>query len=265
MQEISCNLEIDYSKVEGEPILPFVITLDIDKSVLYPSTGENQRFCYTVTGVGEDSREFKDLSHIVFGICSDITYDELTNVTVYIGEEKQEVTVGEGGNVEILTPDPPTGCNGLKFDFGLDKVSGVMYICYELTKTYNIGANTVCLFGGNATRSGLAICGPICGGDEPPVPCDVCAYTTATLCVPVTVKPYAQTGTPITYCVGETIIHQGENVCGGVKDGCCKFTVTKTVKVKVPILFGADTSVDSVYVTCGEVDGNCSCAPDVVV
>ena len=62
--------------------------------------------------------------------------EEIVHITVSINGVEQEVVFGEGGNVELRTadsPDPPTGCHGLKFDFPLDKVYGTMRICFEFT------------------------------------------------------------------------------------------------------------------------------------
>ena len=133
-QQLPCELEIDYSQVLTDPILPFTIRLNLATSILEPAPGQNQRFCYQVEGIGEDTSEYADLSHIVFGICSQIPLDLLENITVVRNGVPEEVIIGD--NVELRTegnPDPPTGCLGLKFDFGLDKVNGVMDICFELT------------------------------------------------------------------------------------------------------------------------------------
>ena len=103
----ACNLEIDYSTVPGERILPFQISLDLTDSILDPSVGENQRFCYDVVAVGEDSSLYADLSHLVLGICDEIPAEEIVNITVAINGVTQEVVFGEGGNVELRTADSP--------------------------------------------------------------------------------------------------------------------------------------------------------------
>ncbi|MDR7855967.1 hypothetical protein [Tissierella sp.] len=157
---------MDYSTVTNGKILPFANELDLAASNLDPDPGENQRFCYNITGVGEDNSDFADLSHFVFSICEDITEDQLENVTVTIDGVPQTVIIGD--NVEIFNPpdvDPPTGCSGLKFDFGLDKVEGEMTVCYELNVVYPIGPTELCLFGASETRRGLSICGPVCNGE----------------------------------------------------------------------------------------------------
>ena len=110
----ACNTSIDYAQVPGDRILPFEFTLDVENSNLFPDAGENQRFCYTVEGKGEDNSGFADLSHFVMGVCADITEDMLSGVSVVIDGVSQDVEIGE--NVAIMTadnPDPTTGCAGL--------------------------------------------------------------------------------------------------------------------------------------------------------
>ena len=170
-----CSTEVDYSSVVVEErIAPFIIELD-GSSVLNPGPGENQKFCYSITGVGEDTSEFVDLSHWVLVLCPNITEEQITNVQVFIDGVEQDVEFGSGGNVELFVPpqtDPPTGCPGLKFDFGLSKVAGsedsVGLFCFELTTPYPVCSEGVdtCLSAGGITFSGLSICGPCCTAPE---------------------------------------------------------------------------------------------------
>ena len=160
-----CNLEIDYSLVAADKILPFQISLNLTDSILEPAPNQNQKFCYDIIGVGQDNSDFADLSHSVFSICDEIPKEQIANVTVVIDGVPQEVIFEPGGNVELktpLNPDPPTGCAGLKFDFPLDKVIGTMQLCFELTITRAIDGIEVCLFGAGETVKGLYICGPNC-------------------------------------------------------------------------------------------------------
>ncbi|MDD2215684.1 MAG: hypothetical protein PHR60_08500 [Eubacteriales bacterium] len=251
--QLPCNTLIDYSEIIGDRVLPFVMELDLEDSVLNPEPGENQRFCYTITGVGFDSQLYADLSHLVIGICDEIPESQITNVTVFIDGQKQQVEFGQGGNVELRTtdsPDPPTGCPGLKFDFGLDKVDGEMNLCYELTVPRLVGPNTVCLFGGGVTANQLSICGPVCG--QIIQTCESVGYQPSTICASVTVTPFAIAGTPIVSCCGEPTITPGENPCRGVENGRCFFTITQNICISVPVEFGASTSVGSPYVRCQE-------------
>ena len=81
--QLPCNREIDYSDVVVEDrIIPFQYELDLTESNLIPGPGENQRFCYNITGVGQDTNLYEDLSHFVLGICDEITEDQLVDVTV---------------------------------------------------------------------------------------------------------------------------------------------------------------------------------------
>lgn len=81
-----CNIWIDYSTIMVDSRrLPFVVELDLTLSNLDPLPGENQRFCYRLTGKGADTAEFIDLSHWVLSLCPTITVDEITNITVEIG------------------------------------------------------------------------------------------------------------------------------------------------------------------------------------
>ena len=255
----ACNLEVDYSTVPGERVLPFRIFLNLTDSILDPAAGENQRFCYDVVAVGEDTSLFADLSHLVLGICDEIPAEEIVNITVSINGVAQDVVFGEGGNVELRTadkPDPPTGCPGLKFDFPLDKVYGTMQICFELTEAREVAGINVCLFGGNTTAQGLQICGPICekqdGGS-----CPVVGYQRSTVCVPVTVTPFARVGTPVTNCCGEPVVTAGD-VCPR-NGGVCRFTIRQEICVAVPVEFGARAVAGTPSVQCGEASNKNIC------
>ena len=160
----TCSGTADYSKVTGDRILPFLFVLNEADSVLNPVEGELQKFCYDVTGVGQDDEIYDDLSHFVLGICKDTSSENIAAISVIINGVTQDVVLGE--NVEILTeenPDPTTECAGIKFDFPLDKVEGEMQVCITFTQTYPVGPVNVCVFGGNTVATGLTICGPVCG------------------------------------------------------------------------------------------------------
>lgn len=250
--QFPCEKMIDYSQVMGPRILPFKFELDVAASNLDPDPGENQRFCYNITGVGEEGPDFADLSHFVLGICNEITEDQITNITVTINGISQTVIFGEGGNVELRTPqnpDPPTGCAGLKFDFELGKVESVMTVCFELTMTFPIGPNPVCLFGGGVTAEGLSICGPVCEAVET---CEAVAFQPLSVCVPVTVTPFAMEGMTTTFCCGDPIVDPEARMCDGEENGSCTFTITQNLCVRVPVTFGAIPSVGSTFVQCGE-------------
>lgn len=255
----ACNLEIDCSTVPGDRILPFRLSLNLDESILDPSAGQNQRFCYDVEAVGEDTSRFADLSHLVLGICSGIPAEEIVNITVVINGVSQKVVFGEGGNVELRTadsPDPPTGCPGLKVDFPLDKVFGTMRICFELMVAREVAGINVCLFGGGITAEGLMICGPICEKQEERG-CPVVGYQRTTVCVPVSVTPFARVGTPITNCWGDPVVTAGD-VCPR-NGGVCRFTISQQICVAVPVEFGARAVAGTPSVQCGEASNRNLC------
>lgn len=80
--------------------------------------------------------------------------------------------------------------------------------------------------------------------------CPAIGYQAATVCVPVTVTPFAKTGATFTKCCGSPVVVSGRNTCGGVKNGVCAFTISQDVCVAVPIGFGAVATVGDTYVNC---------------
>lgn len=258
-KSVICNNEVDYSQIVGDRILPFVFSLNLEASVLYPEPGQYQTFCYDVVGVGQDTSQYADLSHFLLGICSSITQEDIVDILVVVNGVSQTVVWGE--NVEIKTaehPDNPTGCTGLKFDFPLNKVGGTMHVCISMRKPYAIGPTNVCVFGGNATATGLAICGPSCGGMEP---CKSVFYQKETVCVPVTVTPFANPGEAKATCCGEPIVHMGDQCSGNKKS--CSFTITQNLCIEIPISFGAVIETGAAVVQCGDVsEEECDCTDE---
>ena len=242
-EQLLCNIDVDYSQT----LVPFQIELDLENSILDPLPGQNQRFCYIVTGVGSDNPELKDLSHWVLGICDLITEDDIIveSITVVIDDVSQPVVFGE--NVELIDPDPTTGCSGLKFDFPVSKLGGVMKVCFELASVYQVGPNSVCLKGGQETVTGQSICGPACNGSQH---CQTYTYQTATVCAPVVVTPVATPGTTRTICCGEPIISPGSSCPSTARR--CYFTVSQRVCIEVPITFGATAQVGEPRIECEE-------------
>lgn len=254
-----CNNRVDYSAFPGDRILPFVFSLNLEDSLLYPSEGEYQRFCYDILAVGEESSQYADLSHFLLGICDSIAQEDFIEITVFINGEPQKVVWGE--NVEIKTaekPDNPTGCTGLKFDFSLDKQVGFMQVCISLRKVYEIGPVNICLYGGRVTATGLSICGPVCGGTTS---CESVFYQKETVCVPVRVTPFAEPGTAKAVCCGEPIVRPGGQ-CSGNQTSC-SFTITQSLCVEIPISFGAEIETGTAVVQCGDVsEKECDCSND---
>jgi uncharacterized repeat protein (TIGR01451 family) len=213
--QLTCHTQIDYSEVEvSGRILPFLVELDLNLSKLAPGPGEKQKFCYRITGVGENKPKFANLSHSVFSICKDITADQIVNIQVFIDGEEQTVNFGKGGNVELRPPDkpdPPTGCPGLKFGFGLNKVAGApgstMLLCFELTTPYPVSDIDVCLSGAGKTARGLTICGPACEG--PPLP-----HLSLTKECPTPDNTHFQVGDAVTMTL--TVTNSGDTAVNGV-------------------------------------------------
>lgn len=80
--------------------------------------------------------------------------------------------------------------------------------------------------------------------------CPTVGYQSASICVPVTVTPFAQAGITTTKCCGDPVVTPGREVCGGVKNGSCFFTITQDICVAVPVEFGAVATVGDSYVNC---------------
>lgn len=254
-----CADSADYSQVEGKRILPFLFTLNLEKSVLYPDYGEKQKFCYEIEGVGQDTSKYADLSHFLLGICKTITREDIADIEVVADGIPQ--TIIWGSNVEIKTeekPDNPTGCAGLKFDFSLDKVEGKIEVCITLNKNFPVGAMNICVFGGNTTASGLAICGPVCSGEKP---CETTFFQNETVCVPVTVTPFATPGMAMANCCGRPVVNSEEDCPGNRKS--CSFVIKQRLCIEIPITFGAVVETGEAVVQCGEVSENpCDCSDE---
>lgn len=260
MNRAVCNNQIDYSQVSGDKVLPFVFTLNLNQSVLYPEEGQKQKFCYDVQGVGQDTSNYADLSHFLLGICSSITQNDIAGISVIINGEAQTAVWGE--NVEIKTsdkPDNPSGCVGLKFDFPLNKTDGEMSLCITMAEPFAVGPVNVCLFGGNTTATGLMICGPACCGTES---CESVFYQKETVCVPVMVTPFAKPGTVKATCCGQPQITQDGKCTGG--KASCTFIVTQTLCIEIPISFGAVIESGTAVIQCKEANQEpCNCSDTV--
>ncbi len=80
--------------------------------------------------------------------------------------------------------------------------------------------------------------------------CPAVAYQMSSVCVPVTVSPFAKTGATATKCCGAPTVTQGISTCGGIKNGQCVFTISQNICVEVPVEFGAVATVGDTYVEC---------------
>lgn len=244
---MDCNTVINYALIEAAPALPFVFTLDEDNSVLEPGEGQSQRFCYRVQGVGSDTSAYADLSHFVLGACGTLTEDDILSAEVIIDGVSQTVVIG--GNVSVradTAPDPTTGCAGVKFDFGLRKDGGVMVVCLALRRTFAVGPVSVCVKGGQTALGGLSICGPVCAAAA----CGSVVTQRMTVCVPVTVTPWARTGMVSATCCGEPEVEEGAVACAGDEDASCSFTISQPICVDIPVSFGASAVTGAARTLC---------------
>lgn len=80
--------------------------------------------------------------------------------------------------------------------------------------------------------------------------CPAVGYQAASVCVPVTVTPFAEAGKTVTKCCGEPVVVSGRDTCEGVKNGTCSFTISQNICVAVPVAFGAVATIGESYVNC---------------
>lgn len=80
--------------------------------------------------------------------------------------------------------------------------------------------------------------------------CPAIGYQSSSICVPVTITPFANAGATHTKCCGLPVVTPGINTCGGLKNGTCSFTISQDICVAVPVDFGATASVGDTYVNC---------------
>ena len=81
--------------------------------------------------------------------------------------------------------------------------------------------------------------------------CPAVGYQSASVCVPVTVTPFAQAGATTTKCCGSPVVTPGRVTCEGIRSGACVFTISQDICVSVPVEFGAEATVGEAYVNCG--------------
>lgn len=91
--------------------------------------------------------------------------------------------------------------------------------------------------------------------------CPGVASQAATVCLPVSIKPYVATGPSCVQCCGDLIMTPCCNHCKGKVNGCCEFTLTQKIRIDLPIEFGASVHVGDTYVDCMcQVEDMC-CTP----
>lgn len=80
--------------------------------------------------------------------------------------------------------------------------------------------------------------------------CPAVGYQKVSVCVPVTVTPFAHTQATKTQCCGNPVVVSGDTPCAGKKNGVCTFTISQTICVEVPVDFGVTATVGDTYVDC---------------
>ena len=82
-----------------------------------------------------------------------------------------------------------------------------------------------------------------------------------TVCVPVTMTPFARPGAARTICCGKPEIST-ETSCYGERTSC-SFTVSQELCIELPITFGAQVETGSISVQCdGVSNGSCNCSDE---
>ncbi|MGN0462493.1 MAG: hypothetical protein ACI4HZ_08625 [Ruminococcus sp.] len=80
--------------------------------------------------------------------------------------------------------------------------------------------------------------------------CPAKGFQQVSICVPVTVTPFAHAGKTVTKCCGDAKVVPGDKPCPGKKNGTCTFTISQTICVEVPVDFGARATVGDTFVEC---------------
>ncbi len=89
--------------------------------------------------------------------------------------------------------------------------------------------------------------------------CPAVGYQNVSVCVPVTVTPFAQTGKTSTKCCGTATVTPGQNTCQGTRNGACVFTISQNLCVAIPVKFGATAQVGDTFVNCNNATAENSC------
>ena len=89
--------------------------------------------------------------------------------------------------------------------------------------------------------------------------CPTVAYQLSSICVPVTVTPFAKAGMTMTKCCSRPTVTPGRELCNGVKGGQCVFYFSQDICVEVPVEFGAVAQVGDTYVACNGASADDIC------
>lgn len=92
--------------------------------------------------------------------------------------------------------------------------------------------------------------------------CPTVSTQRSSVSVPVSIVPFANPGTISVQCCGAPEIG-AESTPAGVVNGTCNFTVSQTMQIEIPIVFGASVLMGETYVECGGTTGStessCGC------
>lgn len=86
--------------------------------------------------------------------------------------------------------------------------------------------------------------------------CPAVGYQDIDVCVPVTIKPFGNTGNVKTQCLGNAVVVSGCDKCFGKPGGVCKLSIQQKLRVEVPVIFGAKVEIGEASVECE--DKKCS-------
>jgi len=89
--------------------------------------------------------------------------------------------------------------------------------------------------------------------------CPAVGTQRVSVCLPVTVTPFARVGNIEFSCCGNAVVMPGVRQCPGIENGTCSFTITQVMCVKVPVDFGAETDVGEAFVNCMEASAEDMC------
>lgn len=80
--------------------------------------------------------------------------------------------------------------------------------------------------------------------------CPAVGSQTTTICLPVSIKPYAVSGKATLECCGNPVIAPSCSTCHGTPNGNCDFTISQTIRIDLPVEFGATVTTGETFVDC---------------
>lgn len=89
--------------------------------------------------------------------------------------------------------------------------------------------------------------------------CSAVGYQDVDVCIPITIKAFGEVGNAKTQCLGKSTISSGPDVCSGKPGAVCKFTISQTLRVEVPVIFGARAEAGEAIIDCGCTEETDSC------